>query len=56
MCVIRIVVLGSPLAGESLDEVIDDIVDLRARLRAEHGWIMDVYALGAVSSPSAAEA
>lgn len=51
--------LGLPqqeLRSGPLDEVIDDIVDLRARLRAEHGWIMDVYALGAVSSPSAAEA
>ncbi len=25
--------------------MIDEIVDLRARLRAAHGWIMDTYLL-----------
>lgn len=33
------------LRSGRLADVIDEIVDLRARLRAEHGWIMDVYAL-----------
>jgi len=28
-----------------LDEVVERIIDLRARLRAEHGWIMDTYLL-----------
>lgn len=43
--------LGLPqqeLRSGPLGEVIDELVELRARLRAEHGWIMDVYALGAV--------
>lgn len=33
------------LRSGRLADVIDDIVDLRARLREEHGWVMDVYAL-----------
>lgn len=33
------------LRSGRLAEVIDEIVALRARLRAEHGWLMDVYAL-----------
>lgn len=33
------------LRSGRLAEVIDEIVDLRARLREEHGWVMDVYAL-----------
>jgi precorrin-6A synthase len=28
-----------------LDEVVERIIDLRERLRAEHGWIMDTYLL-----------
>ncbi|GAB3579829.1 precorrin-6A synthase (deacetylating) [Calidifontibacter terrae] len=28
-----------------LDDVIEELIELRARLRAEHGWVMDVYAL-----------
>lgn len=28
-----------------LADVIDEIVDLRARLREQHGWVMDVYSL-----------
>jgi precorrin-6A synthase len=28
-----------------LAEVSDDILATRARLRAEHGWIMDIYLL-----------
>lgn len=40
--------LGLPqqtLRSGRLAEVIDEIVELRATLRAEHGWIMDVYSL-----------
>jgi precorrin-6A synthase len=40
--------LGLPqqeLRAGRLADVIDDIVATRARLRAEHGWVMDVYAL-----------
>ncbi len=33
------------LRSGRLADVIDEIVDLRARLRETHGWIMDVYAL-----------
>ena len=33
------------LRSGRLVDVIDEIVDLRARLRATHGWVMDVYAL-----------
>lgn len=33
------------LRSGRLDEVIDEVVELRARLREEHGWVMDVYAL-----------
>lgn len=33
-----------------LDAVIDEIIDLRARLRAEHGWIMDTYLLRPIES------
>ncbi|WEV78556.1 precorrin-6A synthase (deacetylating) [Janibacter cremeus] len=33
------------LRSGRLADVIDEIVDLRARLREEHGWVMDVYAL-----------
>ncbi len=33
------------LRSGRLAEVIDEIVALRARLREEHGWVMDVYAL-----------
>lgn len=33
------------LRSGRLADVIDEIVELRARLRAEHGWLMDVYAL-----------
>ena len=28
-----------------LDEVADRIAEVRTRLRAEHGWIMDTYLL-----------
>lgn len=41
--------LGLPqqtLISGRLAEVIDDLVALRGELRAEHGWIMDVYLLG----------
>lgn len=40
--------LGMPqqeLRYGRLESVIDDVVAARARLRAEHGWIMDIYAL-----------
>ena len=40
--------LGLPsqqLRSGRLSEVIDDIVATRAEVRAEHGWVMDVYAL-----------
>ncbi|NNG20840.1 precorrin-6A synthase (deacetylating) [Naumannella sp. ID2617S] len=40
--------LGSPdqvLRSGALDEVIDELVSLRAGLRAEHGWVMDTYLL-----------
>lgn len=40
--------LGMPqeqLRAGRLADVVDDIAALRARLRAEHGWVMDVYAL-----------
>ncbi len=33
------------LRSGRLADVIDEITDLRARLREEHGWVMDVYAL-----------
>lgn len=33
------------LRSGRLGDVIDEIVTLRAHLRAEHGWVMDVYAL-----------
>ena len=32
------------LCSGRLSEVIDEIISTRARLRAEHGWVMDVYA------------
>ena len=35
------------LRAGRLADVIDEIVQLRADLREEHGWVMDVYALGA---------
>ncbi|MDO5066125.1 MAG: precorrin-6A synthase (deacetylating) [Propionibacteriaceae bacterium] len=40
--------LGLPsqqLRSGRLIEVIDDIIATRARVRDEHGWVMDVYAL-----------
>ena len=40
--------LGLPqqtLRSGRLADVIDDLIALRAELRAEHGWIMDVYLL-----------
>ena len=40
--------LGLPqqeLRSGRLGEVIDDIAQLRARLRVQHGWVMDVYSL-----------
>jgi len=40
--------LGLPqqeLRAGPLADVVDELVDVRARLRAEHGWIMDVYSL-----------
>jgi precorrin-6A synthase len=40
--------LGLPyqeLRSGRLADVIDELVELRGRLRAEHGWIMDTYAL-----------
>lgn len=43
--------LGLPqqtLVSGRLADVIDELVDLRAQLRAEHGWIMDVYLLSPV--------
>ena len=33
------------LRSGRLADVIEEIVELRARLREEHGWVMDVYAL-----------
>jgi precorrin-6A synthase len=33
------------LVGGRLAEVIDEIIDLRADIRARRGWVMDVYAL-----------
>ena len=48
------------IAGETLDhlcwrtlgsvDVIEDVIALRARLREEHGWVMDVYTLSTSSS------
>ncbi|RRD51459.1 precorrin-6A synthase (deacetylating) [Arachnia propionica] len=41
--------LGLPsqqLRSGRLAEVIDEIIATRARVRADHGWVMDVYALG----------
>ncbi len=32
------------LRSGRLSEVLDEIISTRARLRAEHGWVMDVYA------------
>lgn len=40
--------LGSPdqvLVAGPLAEVLEELQELRARLRTEHGWIMDTYAL-----------
>ena len=40
--------LGMPaqrLRAGRLADVLDEVVELRAALRAEHGWIMDVYTL-----------
>ncbi len=40
--------LGGPhevLVSGRLADVIDDLVALRARLREEHGWVMDTYLL-----------
>lgn len=45
--------LGLPnqvLRSGRLADIIDDLVAERARLRAEHGWLMDVYAF--TTSPS----
>ncbi|WKV16482.1 precorrin-6A synthase (deacetylating) [Janibacter limosus] len=39
------------LRSGRLADVIDEIVELRARLRERHGWVMDVYALGSASAP-----
>jgi precorrin-6A synthase len=36
---------GETLIAGRLDEVADQIVETRAQLRAEHGWIMDIYLL-----------
>ena len=44
---------GAPSSGSSdealvrgrLADVIDEIADLRATIRARRGWVMDVYAL-----------
>lgn len=44
--------LGDPreeLIAGPLDEVIDAIVAVRERLRAEHGWVMDTYLLRPVT-------
>lgn len=35
------------LRSGRLADIIDEVIDLRARLRAEHGWAMDVYTLSA---------
>ena len=48
--------LGDPrqtLIRGPLDEVIDEIVAVRARLRARHGWIMDTYLLRSSVPPGA---
>ena len=40
--------LGDPrevLVSGPLDEVICELIETRARLRAEHGWVMDTYLL-----------
>ncbi|KGN36814.1 precorrin-6A synthase [Knoellia subterranea KCTC 19937] len=46
--------LGLPqqvLRSGRLADVIDELIDLRAQLREEHGWIMDTYALTTASAP-----
>lgn len=45
--------LGLPqqeLRAGRLADVIEDVIALRARLREEHGWVMDVYTLSTSSS------
>jgi precorrin-6A synthase len=40
--------LGLPqqvLRSGRLADVVDELVSLRAELRAEHGWVMDTYVL-----------
>ena len=39
------------LRSGRLADVIDEIVELRARLREQHGWVMDVYALTPALTP-----
>lgn len=49
--------LGLPqqrLARGRLGDVLDDVAAARARLREEHGWVMDVYALRPAPARSAA--
>lgn len=46
--------LGMPheaLIAGSLADVADEIVERRAALRAEHGWIMDIYLLRRAGQP-----
>lgn len=38
------------LRSGRLTDLVDELVALRARLREEHGWVMDVYALSVPSS------
>ena len=47
--------LGSPhemLVHGLVDDVADEIIDLRERGRAEHGWMMDIYLLRAPETPA----
>lgn len=49
--------LGDPrevLVRGALDEVIDELIETRARLREEHGWVMDTYLLRPQRSPRSA--
>ena len=36
-----------------VDDVADEIIALRERGRAEHGWMMDIYLLRAPKIPAA---
>ena len=42
--------VGGPARRLVVAETIDEIVDVRAALKTEHGWVMDVYALSMPAS------